>query len=414
MIQGEQIIVFGFPKWEGDYLKSTVHLAKQLAKHNQVLYVDYPFTVLDVWRGIRGKSFIPVSEIIGFKDRLRLENITETGSLHLLRLPPSLPTNWTSAASTFERLTRWNAGLFLPSLRKAMRKLGFEQPIIINAFLPGLGVQLKGRLNEKLLVYYCYDEIGSAPWIEKHGARVEDQFLPAVDLVITSSDPLAEKKKRLNPHCTTVKNGVDLACFGKKDLASIEPFVPATYQQVVGYIGSIDDRLDYDLLSQLFGDFPEVYFAFVGRQLSARGTSILQSFPNVGLLGPRPVEELATYVKGFDVGIIPFVKNELTAAIYPLKINEYLARGKAVLSTDFTDLSEFGSLIEVEQAGPDFSLALQRSLAEKSQTMSGARREMARQNSWDRRGEELSSLLARALETKKGAIPAKKRIMTTA
>ena len=53
------------------------------------------------------------------------------------------------------------------------------------------------------------------------------------------------------------------------------------------------------------------------------------------------------YLKEFHIGIIPFVKNEQTAAIYPMKINEYLAAGLGVVATDFAPLSEFGEAIHV-------------------------------------------------------------------
>jgi len=63
--------------------------------------------------------------------------------------------------------------------------------------------------------------------------------------------------------------------------------------------------------------------------------------------GPKKVQDLPAYLKTFSLGIIPFIKNQFTKGIYPLKINEYLAAGIPVVSTNFGYLEDFETIINI-------------------------------------------------------------------
>lgn len=410
MLKNAEIIVFGFPKWEGDYMKSTVHLARELARHNRVLYVDYPFTCLDVMRGLLGKPYIPVKEIIGWKKRLQVLQAEEGVDLHLLRLPPILPMNWLHRQSHFEQLARFNARTIKPVVQKAADQLGFQEPIVINAFLPAMGIPLRGAFKEKLLAYYCYDDINSAPWINKHGASQEAKFLQLADLVITSSVQLYQNKAALAQDIGLVKNGVDMRLFGKKTLEPIPPLSKPKYAQNIGYLGSVDSRLDLPLLERVVQELPHFCFSFVGRVVDQQVYQCLNRFENVQFFGAQPIELLPSFIEQFDAGIIPFVKNQLTASIYPLKVNEYLARAKPVVSTDFANLDDFTEVIAIAGEAGAFAQALCRTTGQLNAVLAKKRQSMAAENSWEKRASQLGALLNRKLLTKKRKATTENRI----
>ncbi len=387
----KQLLCIGLPTWEGDYIKSTVQLMKALASHYDILYVEYTFTWLDLWRGFRGKAQVPVKRILGKEPRLRKIALENGNSLHVLTLPPFLPVNWLSP-KWYDRMNAWNARLALKTLMPILQQLNFDNPLVLNAFQPGLGRLLKGKLNESLVVYYCYDAIQAAPWIGKHGARLEQQFLPILDTVITSSTHLQREKMPYNENCKIVKNGVDIAQF-QNITNAIKIANRENYKYIIGYIGSIDERLDYDLLSHAIMEMHDSLFVFVGRIMDELGRLSLQQFDNVLLTGAKSPEEIPVYVQQFDVALIPFVKNELTAGIYPMKINEYLALGKPVVATNFGDLSDFEPLIEVAHTKKGFVNAIQQSLQYDTPTHAQLRRDLALSNSWDNRALEFKSIL---------------------
>ena len=81
--------------------------------------------------------------------------------------------------------------------------------------------------------------------------------------------------------------------------------------------------------------------------------------------------------------MIPFICNTLTRSIYPLKINEYLAAGKPVVSTNFSkDVSEFASVAYLAESAQAFSDCIQQALDENSESLSEIRGQWAEQNSW--------------------------------
>lgn len=386
------VICVGFPRWEGGgYLSSTVQLMKELARSLRVLYVDYPFTYKDMWlSGQQESGSIPLAALAGKEPRLQQRQLSHGGSAHILRLPPFIPANFLRSAFAYDQLLKWNAGRATKAIRAAMDQLNWQAPIVINAFNPALGNGLAGKLDEQLLVYYCYDEISAAPWIARHGARHEQQFLQKADLTIVSSQGLYDHKASAAKQIALVKNGVDLGLFKTSGQRPSDlPEGP-----IIGYIGSVDDRLDYELLETIARSYPETPLVFLGRVVNERAAEQLSKWPNVHILGPRPPEQLGDYLAAFSVGLIPFVKNELTAGIYPLKINEYLALGVPVVSTCFADLSDFGDYIREGANTERFVEAIASLLSGAQPVNVEAGKAFAATNSWSGRADQLRALFA--------------------
>jgi hypothetical protein len=99
----------------------------------------------------------------------------------------------------------------ITSIRSAVKKMKMKDPIVINAFNPSLGIHLAGKLDESLLVYYCYDNISAAGWLGRHGADSEKIFAEQADCIITSSNELKNRFKEHQGKCFVVKNGVDFS-----------------------------------------------------------------------------------------------------------------------------------------------------------------------------------------------------------
>ena len=395
MSRRKQIVCLGFPKWEGDYMKSTVSLMSELAKEHDVLYVDYPYTWKDIiYRCLGREKTASISRLLGIQARLRSQRLSSGQTIHLLTLAPFFPANWLSSAQRYDRLLAVNGRNAQRAIQKAMKRLQFEKPIVVNAFNPALGNFLKARFGEQLLVYYCYDEIGAAQWISKHGPRHEKKFLASVDLTIVSSTGLLNTKSPQTQACVLVKNGVSLDLFDGNKLR------PTNARPKIGYLGSLDERVDMILLASLIEAFPNWDFHFVGRVVSPALSDQLGRYPNVKVLGPQPLEQLGEIVAGFDVGLIPFKKNKLTAGIYPLKINEYLAMGTPVVSTDFADMSDFENVAFVGDSPQAFADLVQEALLQTDEAAIASRKDFAKSNAWGARAIAFNDALDQALVRK--------------
>ncbi|MFT4761853.1 MAG: glycosyltransferase involved in cell wall biosynthesis [Paraglaciecola sp.] len=392
MLKKEQIICIGFPTWEGKYMKSTVQLMKELAKDNEMLYVDYPFTIKDLFMNENA----PVRRMLRLDNPLKTLTLENDREVNVLTLPPILPTNFIKNEGLYDRLSAIGGKQAKNAIKKAMKVLNFKNPIVINAFNPFLGVYLAGQLEEKKLFYYCYDEIGEAKWCGRHGGRLEKRLMKQADGVIFSSKPLMANKKHLAKKAFLVKNGVNFQLFSQPvfEEDTVPVLIKKPFQKVIGYLGSVDERLDYELLKHTITENPNHLFVFVGRINHEAGAALLSKFPNVQLIGPKPPAELPKWVNTFDVCLIPFVKNKLTAGIYPLKINEYLAVGKPVVTTNFSDLSDFIGVVKIANSLSAFQSAIQDSLNLNLPKFIHERVLFAYHNSWENRANQFRKILS--------------------
>lgn len=414
------IVCHAFPAWDGDYVKSTVEMAKAAAgQGHRVLYVDYAYTWTDFFKSIIGKSHASWQRMLGFEQRLRtlpmsaLQHTTSnvagdkatTGnpedyhdkSIYVLTLPPVFPANFLKSPRLHDAVNRLNSVFIKKSICRALQILDMQAPVVVNAFNPGFGVHLAGKLGEQRLVYYCYDEISAAAWANRHGARLEQAFLKKCDAVIVSSEGLLQKQQRRHESVFVVKNGVDFDLFSAEISKENLPEIPASNpgEKIIGYLGSVDDRLDIHLLERLFQKFADARFLFVGRVQPGALRERLAAFPNVFLAGAYPPADLPAWVARMDVCLIPFVKNEFTAGIYPLKINEYLAAGKPVISSNFAALGDFSDIVAIANTPEAFEKALSEALIKQDDAAMDRRRAFAGNNSWAERARQFCSICAK-------------------
>ena len=201
-------------------------------------------------------------------------------------------------------------------------------------FLP-TAAPYAGRLGESFLVYYCIDEWSRFNALDRDRiTAMERELCRRADVVFTTSRPLLESKRAYNPETHLALHGVDHEHFARAlapDTAVAED-IARLPRPVLGFIGLIEDWVDLELIAHLAARRPDWSFALIGK--SKVDTSQLAKHPNVHLLGHKPYASLPAYCKAFDVSLIPFVVNELTRHVNPIKLREYLSAGLACVSTD--------------------------------------------------------------------------------
>lgn len=394
VLEDKDIVCLALPSWDGNYEKSTVKIMSQLAKRNRILYVDYPYTYKDIFATWFGGQQAPVGRMLGTQKRLRKISLPESAFIHVLTPPPVFSVNSITNKAKHRRMLQTNGNIIRKSILKTTKSLGMKNLVVICAFNPYVGLPLLNQLAESATIYYCYDEISACAWTKNHGKDLETEYMTKADAVIVSSDGLLRNKNESSNSCYLVKNGVDFAIFNRTaELRQRNKNVDIT----VGYLGSLDERIDYQLLSYLAEKLPDVKFEFVGRIVDKVSVSNLDKFPNTKFWDAKKPEDLPGYLKKFDAGIIPFVKNEQTAGIYPMKINEYLAGGIPVISTDFSPLPEFNTVVATASSYEMFLQAMMESLCNDTPQKRKERIAVANGNSWENKAAQFGSVIADVL-----------------
>lgn len=376
------LICHSFPAWDSPYVKSTIELIKRLSSDYRVIFIDYHYT----WKDLLVSNHAPKQRLLGFKNRWRKVN-TRYGDVEIYNSPPVFPVNWINQPWLFKLMVSINGWLLRGTFRRIQRRLSAEETILINACNPIYGTLTDKSWNVSKKIYYCYDEMSGMPWSSKWGPVYENTYLTLVDLVITTSIQLQAHKSQYNQQCALVKNGVDLNIFQK-------PQLEKTKNKVIGYIGAIDDRIDAGLVKALASSMPDYQFRFIGPLKSQKIANQWKGQTNIECTGSKEQRMLPELINQMDLCIIPFVKNALTASIYPLKVNEYLAMGKPVVSTGFSDLSDFDTHISLADEPESFYQAIQRELKGNSRFRIQKRIRFASGNNWEARAREFSALLS--------------------
>lgn len=130
---------------------------------------------------------------------------------------------------------------------------------------------------------------------------------------------------------------------------------------ILGYIGSLEDRLDWPLMARLADAMPEASIVLIGREPPAGDDAWIAEYrrclerSNVHALGWRSQDEIHHYNRSFDVCLIPYkVDHPFNLACCPTKIMDYMATGRPVVATDLPECRLYEHLFDVTPADDAF------------------------------------------------------------
>ena len=235
-------------------------------------------------------------------------------------------------------------------------------------------------------MYDCLDDFAA---FHPDGARIaetEARLATRADVVFASAEVLEERMRRLNARTVRLPNGADGDHFapGRAAALPVPSDVAHIPRPVLGYVGEMARWFDAELVQALARHDPSWQIVLIG-PVHGDGIAPLRELPNVHYLGPRPYRDLPAYLHRFDVCLLPFRVDRLTAAVDPVKLYEYLAAGKPVVSTPLPEASRRGDVVTVADRAA-FPAAVATALRQAADPAGVARRvAVARENSWDRR-----------------------------
>ena len=252
-----------------------------------------------------------------------------------------------------------NRALLLAQIRRALSRLR-NGPLQIWSFTPDVAYAL-GHFGEEKVVYYCVDDHASFTGYDRQQVLRDEQALcRRADLVVTTSMALQKAKAPWNPNTILVPHGVDYEHFSRavREDLPCPPDIAAIPHPRLGFFGLIRDWVDLDLLAEVARRQPDWHIVMIGDADSNVNLARYRAIRNIHFLGRRPYEDLPAYCRQFDVGLIPFKINELTKAVNPIKLREYLAADLPVVSTPLPAVKHVPEGVKVSSDGLGFERAI--------------------------------------------------------
>jgi uncharacterized SAM-binding protein YcdF (DUF218 family)/glycosyltransferase involved in cell wall biosynthesis len=290
----------------------------------------------------------------------------------------------------YSRVARWiNRWLLARALKRWMRATGLYRPIVWTFLPTPLAVDLIRELDPQLTIYYCIDDFVSSSPGAKRIVASEQRLFRDADLVFVTSERLRARAAAFNDRVHLFPFGVNFERFDavRAESPPLPDDLRPLVHPIVGYVGGLHQWIDQELLVAVAQRLPDATFAMIGP--AQTDVSILERQPNIRLLGQRPHAELARYIRGFDVGIVPYKLSEYTANVYPTKLNEYLVMGIPVVATDLPEIRRFnrdhGEIVNVASGADTFAAATADASRGSTAGEIARRIEVAHSNSWPTR-----------------------------
>lgn len=360
------------------------HLAEHLSKLGPVLFVDPPISRLSP---VRNRD---AAGALGHP-RLRLQG---PGLARLTPVVQPFPCRPGTTGMTSALTRRY--------LNRATARLGGRVRAVVSGW-PQYPVF--GSCGEQVRVYWAKDDfVGGAPLLGLNAKvldKRERQIAASADLLVASNPVVADtwRSRGLDP--ILVPFGTNADAYLRIEDAPL-PSDVGLPGPVAGFVGRINERTDLRLLETI---------ADRGRSLLLVGPKdpdfeperfdALRRRPNVCWVGLKPSGALPNYLRVMDVGIVPYRDSRFNRGSFPLKTLEYLAAGRAVVSTDLPAIRWLATDL-VCIAGPaTFADQVDRMLDQPRTPAVLARRQaFAARHSWAHRADDIhQAILSRQSRT---------------
>ena len=309
---------------------------------------------------------------------------------HIIQ-PRVLPWHANSLVSAF------NTASLKREIRQALERARIDDFVLVTGSPPSAPVV--GECGERASIYFCMDDFlvlpGTSP---RMLAPLERELLRRVDAVVATARRLVETKVSASGRGYHLPQGVNFEHFATprpvpQELANLP-------RPLIGFAGGVGPAVDVPTIHAIASALPNGSVVLVG-PVTLPAESLAGR--NIHVLGPKPYAELPSYVQAFDVAIIPYIEDDWTRAVDPLKLLEYLAAGAPVVATPLPEIMKYSDAVVTAKLGSEFADAVVRNLARSGSLRGPAAQEMASRHSWEHRAERFLAIVDEVCAAKQGA-----------
>jgi Glycosyl transferases group 1 len=300
--------------------------------------------------------------------------------------PRIIELNGVLLAAQVDLLRRWlgirqaSACVSMPTMTPAVERLSWKKVVFDRCVdfttLPGADAGVIRALEKRILK--CCD----------HAAYVNE------DLYNLERDQVADAQ--------LIGHGVDFQAFTSArpldgERRSIPAAIRGLKRPIVGFYGTMDDyRMDKELLIKIAKHIAPATLLLIG--LEQLDLSRVKAQPNVIQIPPLPSRDLQDCAANFDVGIIPFLRNDFNRMCNPTKLKEYLALSFPVVAMKLPAFERYSNLIYTAETHDEFLVKLMQAMADDDRDLARRRRAAVADADWDKVASAMAQMLACAAQ----------------
>jgi glycosyltransferase involved in cell wall biosynthesis len=252
-------------------------------------------------------------------------------------------------------------------------------------------------------IYHVDDNYSFSSTIQSRElSKNERELLKQCDFSFIHSKTLFNEQSKLSKNPYLLPNGVDLSLYNDRtydfDIRA-ERF--DKFDIILGYVGAIKRHLNLPLLLEIANNRKDICIVFVG-QIKVNHKEVpeivtkLQILENVFFEGIVKAEIVPTYLRAFNIGLMPYKQNAYTRNIYPLKMHEYFAAGLPVISTRLENILEFKKSLYFAHTREEYFEIINKVRNQSHEERVNKTKSLikvARENSWDKRVHTMLEIL---------------------
>ncbi|AAK81006.1 glycosyltransferase involved in cell wall biosynthesis [Clostridium acetobutylicum] len=365
------------------------HMAEILSRCNNVTY----FSRMP-WK--RNSNFV-ITDKVG-SDDIGKTTIIKNENMKIIR-KKGIPKE-----RKFKVIKKINVKLFKNYLLKLDKENNYD--VIIITHPSQLHIIPNNFFINKEIVYDCMDDYKCWTGCDKDKIVKSEKYIIEVsDIIVVSSEKLykniLEYDNKLKSKTVVINNGVDIDNFSVSKLKKINEIniFKDNNKKKVGYVGTISNWFDFELLKNTAEKHQELDFYIIGPIEEGINIDGFKEIKNVIFTGSQPYYSVPNILNKLDIAVMLFKKNDLIEAVNPVKIYEYLAMGKAVVALRYKETEKFGDLIYTYESKEEFENILSLAINDNGNYVD-KRIEFARDNSWQARVEKLNELIYKRIGRK--------------
>ncbi|MBE0535426.1 MAG: glycosyltransferase [Phycisphaerae bacterium] len=381
------IVCFGPSDWWGMNPSSATHIMRRLAQSNRILYVN---PVSSDLLGVRNHKGLAVRIWRKLKSMLRFVRRVDR---HLYVMSPFF-----MPIQGHPVVDRLNNAVLKMQLGAAMLLLRFKQPLLWVENIRA--ADCLNWFNWRLIVYHASDKFDECCNTRNKSAlqQREKRISERSDVIVCASRKIYESKRTQNTNVHYLPHGVDAELF----CTAAERWQPrdgldSSSSPTAGYFGTLTGQNDIEMLEYCARSLPHIRFVFAGR-VTGGDYEKLRKMSNVRFLGHVPYEEIPHLCARFDVCLLPWRMSPWIEHCNPLKLFEYMASGKPIVSVPICEVQDqYSDVVAVAETREQFCRAIEHELANDTDQRKNLRIQTAMRHTWEKHSDQLTRILTDAL-----------------